>query len=333
MEETEQYSGFFCKKCNFIPLIQIIPKKNNIKIFSSCKCCKQYEDIDTFIKNKYQKIINKNKIQNKPILYSYNNSLNKEIEKDIDVNNIIENFIQSKEIMNKNGIKIKNELVEIYKRKIEKINKLYENYINNNNKIIIIIEQIIKSYKMIKDNPSNKLNILNNCIFNKKSPNIFTCNNTNFNLDSLFKQVENYYRNEFIISSSSIKEGLERNYFSFNYYSVNNFIELDNNLCALCLNNLPNLFLYNLNNFLKEKYSFNAHSNLVNWIIKSNKNNIISCGNDGLIKIWPSINEEFLNDEKNVNIFIDKNNLKQYNIKNLKKINLNPLYEYKYENE
>jgi hypothetical protein len=32
--------------------------------------------------------------------------------------------------MNKEGIKIKNELIEIYKRKIEEINKLYDEYIN-----------------------------------------------------------------------------------------------------------------------------------------------------------------------------------------------------------
>ena len=54
---NEKYSGFYCKKCNFIPLIQIIPKEKNIKIFSSCKCRKQYEDIDSFIKNKYHKNI------------------------------------------------------------------------------------------------------------------------------------------------------------------------------------------------------------------------------------------------------------------------------------
>ena len=47
---NEKFSGYYCKKCNFIPFIQIIPKEKNIKIFSSCKCRKQYENIDSFIK-------------------------------------------------------------------------------------------------------------------------------------------------------------------------------------------------------------------------------------------------------------------------------------------
>ena len=62
MEEIK-YSGYFCSKCNFIPLIKIIQKNNNIKVFSSCKCHNQYENIESFLKHKYKKdIININKI-------------------------------------------------------------------------------------------------------------------------------------------------------------------------------------------------------------------------------------------------------------------------------
>ena len=154
MEEknlSKKYSGYYCKKCNSILLIQIIPKKSNIKIFSSCKCCKQYENIDSFI-NKYRKnIIDINKISKDSILKYYNDN---KIENKIDINIIIDNFIKSKEKMNKEGIKIKNELIEIYKRKIEEINKLYDEYINKTifhyyipyNQVFKKIKKIIKYY-------------------------------------------------------------------------------------------------------------------------------------------------------------------------------------------
>ena len=325
---NEKFSGYYCRKCNCIPLIQIIPKEKNIKIFSSCKCRKQYEDIDSFIKNKYQKnIVDINQISKNIFI---NNNSTKFKEK-VDINSILENFTKSKEIMNENGINIKNQIIEIYKKRIEDINELYENYVKKNNKIILIIEQMIKSYNLIKDNPSNILNILNNCSFNKKSKTLFDYNYVN--IDSLFRQVETYFYNEYIISSSSIKEGFENNYFSFNNYSVNSFIELEDNICASCLNNQPNIVIYDLNNLNKEKISFNAHFKVTNWIIKSNRNNLISCGNDGIIKIWPPFNEKFLLEEKNFSINIDKDNLKKYNIKNLKIINLNAIYEYISKNE
>ena len=324
---NEKYSGFYCKKCNFIPLIQIIPKEKNIKIFSSCKCRKQYEDIDSFIKNKYHKnIIDIYQISKKTFI----NTNSEKIKEKVDINAILDNFNKTKELMDENGIKIKKKLIEIYKKKIEDINELYEDYLKKNNKIILIIEQIIKSYKLIKDNPSNILNILNNCSFNEKPKTVLNYNY--LNIDSLFKQVKNYFYNEYIISTSSIKEGLESNYLFSNKYSVNSFIELDYKFCASCLNNQPNIIIYNLNNLNKEKISFNAHFKVANWIIKSNTNNLISCGNDGIIKIWPAFNEKFFLEEKNFSINTDKDNLKKYNIKNMKIINLNALYEYKSQN-
>ena len=67
--EVKKYKGFYCKKCNSIPLIQIIPQSKNIKIFSCCKCHKQYQNYDKFIKNNYiTEEIDINKISKEPIL-------------------------------------------------------------------------------------------------------------------------------------------------------------------------------------------------------------------------------------------------------------------------
>ena len=341
MEEknlSKKYSGYYCKKCNSILLIQIIPKKSNIKIFSSCKCCKQYENIDSFI-NKYRKnIIDINKISKDSILKYYNDNKN---ENKVDINIIIDNFIKSKEKMNKEGIKIKNELIEIYKRKIEEINKLYDEYINNNN-IILIIEQMIESYKLINDNPSNILNILNNCKFNEKTSSDYLFKNNKENLDSIFKGVKYYFKNEYIISRSYIKEGFKTNYFTFKNYSAKNIIEIDNNLCASCLNNNSNILIYdldNLENLTNEKYYFKAHLEDVNWVIKSDKNNLISLGKDRMFKIWPIIDRVLLNNIKTNDEFLNKNidnNIKVNNLNTLsecKLFNLNPLYQYYFENE
>ena len=61
--DKSKFSGYFCKKCQTIPLIQIIPSENNINIFSSYKYNKKYRIIDSFIKNNYYKdIIEINKI-------------------------------------------------------------------------------------------------------------------------------------------------------------------------------------------------------------------------------------------------------------------------------
>ena len=127
---------------------------------------------------------------------------------------------------------------------------------------------------------------------------------------------------------------MESKYFFYNSYSVKNFLELDNNLCASCSNNQSNIIIYNLNELEKEKIMFKAHLKNVNWILKSNKNNLISCGDDGLIKIWPIITENFLSEGKkyySLNENID--NIKKYNIKKVTNINLNSLYEYKSGNK
>ena len=331
----KKYSGYYCINCNSIPLIQIIPQKNNIKVLSSCKCHKQYENIDLFIKNKYKKdIIDINKISKISVIkeYNYNNNLKK--EEKIDINSVIERFNKIKERMNKEGMEIKNELIDVFKKKIDEVNNIYKKYIINNNKIILIIEHLIKSFQLIKDNPSNISNILNNCKFNDKGRVRPIIKNNYENIDSLFKQVDNYFKSDYIISNTIISESLESKYFFYNSYSVKNFLELDNNLCASCSNNQSNIIIYNLNELEKEKIMFKAHLKNVNWILKSNKNNLISCGDDGLIKIWPIITENFLSEGKkyySLNENID--NIKKYNIKKVTNINLNSLYEYKSGNK
>ena len=175
---------------------------------------------------------------------------------------------------------------------------------------------MIKSYQLINDNSSNIKNFFNNCNFNEQNKAKNLLNNNFTMLETFHNDIKNYFQNEYIISKSSIKEGFEINSLFYIKNSVKCFIGIDNNLCASCFNNYPNIILFNLNNLHEEKISFKAHLQKTNWIIESNKNNLITCGDDGLIKIWPIINE---------NSFSEK-------INKIFKINLNPIYEYKSDN-
>ena len=329
--EISKYSGYYCQKCNLIPLIQIIPQQNNIKIFSSCKCHKQYQSIEAFIKKNYKNdIVDINKISKESLINEYYKYKNKKEENKVDINFIINKLNQAKDKIRKEGMEIKERIIEIYQRKINEINQLYDNYIKKNNNIILVIEQMIKSYQLINDNQSNIYNLLNNCSFNDKNKSKNLLKNY-ITLDSLFKNAENYFNEELIILNSSKSEGFENKYLFFSNNSIRTFIELDGGICASCSNNQSNIYLYNLNDLNYENYSFKAHLKEVNWIIKSNKNNIISCSDDGIIKIWPIITTSFLLKIKS-NISEEKD-LKVYKTKKVNDISLKPLYEIEFVDE
>ena len=197
--EQKKYSGYFCNECNYIPLIKIIHRNNEIKVFSSCKCKKQYQNIESFLKNKYRRDVT---YLDKIIKESPNNIHNQLNFEKSTLEKIIERFKEKKMKIIKEGINIKNQLIDIFKRKIEEVNQLYTKYSEKNNKIIVILEQLIKSYELIKDNKSNILNILNNCQI-KENPTINYFQQYK-DLENLFKNIEDYFKNKYIISNLDI---------------------------------------------------------------------------------------------------------------------------------
>ena len=324
--ENNLFTGYFCIKCNMIPLIQIVPKKNNIKILSLCKCNKQYHNIESFINNKYKvNIIDINKISNESVFNEYNKYIN---ESEINISSIINklNIIKKEMIKDADDIKIK--IINFLKEKIQEINGLYKDYINKNNKIILFLENIIKSYQLIKDNYSNIFNILTNFNFNEEKKKKYLINDNNFS--SLIKEAEKFYKSYIIISNSSLKNK-KNEYFINQNNPVKCFLEIENNICAYISNYSNKINLCNLNNLNKEIISFIAHSKNVNWIIKSNKSNLISCGNEGLIKIWPKITNLIFEDKNNILIKEIKTNLTFYNLNQITNIDLKPIYEFKIE--
>ena len=188
-----------------------------------------------------------------------------------------------------------------------------------------VIEQIIKSYDIIKYNPSNIQNILNNCIFD----NHFRINSIleiiKKSLDEISKRLKNYFKEELIVANSISYKGIKKEKLSNNFYcAINSFIEINQDICAWCSKYKSYITIMNPNK--KDSYNINyiAHIKYVNCIIKSNLNNIISCGDDGVIKIWPVIDNDFINRE-----------LKNEDVEAFKVIDVNliPLFEYKNENK
>ena len=317
--EERNYSGYFCSKCKYIPLIKIISKYNNIKVFSSCKCHKQYENIESFLNNKSKKdIIDKSKI-NKESPYNYHNKIS--FEKST-LDSIIQKFNEEKIKIIEEGIKIKNQLIELFQKKIEEVNKMYLKYSEKNNKIFLIIEQLIRSYESLKENKSNILNILNNCKLKK-------INRINYfenyiNLESLTKSIENYFCNEYIISNLDSSDCLENIYSYYSKNKIKEFIELNNEICAFISECDNKISLLDFNQFQKEFYTFKAYNQNIAYIIKSSMNNVISIGDANIIKIWPNIERSMITEERNKNISNEGDKKNNYKDKE-NSFNLNPI--------
>ena len=317
--EERNYSGYFCSKCKYIPLIKIISKYNNIKVFSSCKCHKQYENLESFLKNKYKKdIIDKSKI-NKESPYNYHNKIS--FEKST-LDSIIQKFNEEKIKIIEEGIKIKNQLIELFQKKIEEVNKMYLKYSEKNNKIFLIIEQLIRSYESLKENKSNILNILNNCKLRK----IYRINyfENYINLESLTKSIENYFCNEYIISNLDSSDCLENIYSYYSKNKIKEFIELNNEICAFISECDNKISLLDFNQFQKEFYTFKAYNQNIAYIIKSSMNNVISIGDANIIKIWPNIERSMITEERNKNISNEDDKKNNYKDKEIS-FNLNPI--------
>ena len=161
ISEENFYNGYYCIKCKYIPLIQIIPKKENLFILSLCHCNRKYQKFEIFHKNFYRTKVSINNICKSSLI-----NTSKEIKDD----NILLIYKNFSEIKDKIGIFAK-EIFDNLKSYIKEkdpdsLNNKFENYVDINNKIISIIENYFTSYKLIKDNPSIKLNIINIC-FNK----------------------------------------------------------------------------------------------------------------------------------------------------------------------
>ena len=318
INDNSKYDGYFCKKCKSIPIIQIILKNSITKILSACKCHKHYENIESFKKNKSLKEkIEISKISNEPIYLNYHKDIN------IDINSIKSKYVKAKKELFQKSNELKNKIIKLYEENINHVEKMLDKYIKRNNIIIEVIDKIIKSYEMMKDNPSNIQNLLNNCVFDNR----FKINSLlevfKTSLNDISKKLENYFEEELIVSNSIVNRSIKKEKLTNNNYcEISNFIEINKNICAWCSKYKSYITVMNPNKRDSYNLNFIADLKYVNCMIKSSSNNLISIGNDGFIKIWPLIDDEF----------IDKEIKKEDNDKiKIIDVNLKPLLEFKDE--
>lgn len=313
-------SGFYCIKCNSIPLIQIVPKIQEIKLFITCKCNKKLINYDAFLKNYYVKNLNYENISSSPILTENLDEKCVDQNKNIDIEKIKKNFYNIQEIVNKHILEIKNEAIELLENKIKEVKQSYEINLKNNQKIKHIIEIFLNNYNSNNKNDSNIKNLIHNTNFNFGYLNNTTYKlkfDSSISLGNLLQNVVDYIEKTYIISS--YKDQL---YTFKKFYNHSNdvtcLIEVSPERIASCSKD-SYINIYNLET-KKPLYKYVAHNNGVNWIDKIYKNNIISCGEDLSIKIWPNphLNYEDVKKEDYYNItyakILEINPLMTFNI-------------------
>ena len=303
MEKT----GFYCKICKSVPLIQIVPKEEDIKLFCMCKCHKKLINYDIFLKNYYQTNFDYTKISNEPIYNEYidlspryNN-----LKTEINLEKINTDFNYIIEKINEYNLEIRNQIIVLLQNKINEIEKVYKQNKSNNNKLENIIKILISNYKSNEKNPSNIKNLLynNNFNFGYKNDTYSTLNFNNYNkylgLESLVKNSLKYLKSNYILSSYN-EQIYTINTFFNHQKDVNCVTEVAPEIIASCSKD-NYIILYNLER-KKCIYKYYAHNDGVNWMLNINGKIILSCGGDCQIKAWPKINEknlELVNSEKN----------------------------------
>ena len=323
MENT----GFYCIKCNSIPLVQIVLKEEDIKLFCMCKCNKKLINYDIFIKNYYRTNFDYSKISNEPIYKEYidkNPRYGHDNSNEINLEKINADFKYILEKVNEFNLEIKNNMIELLQNKINEIERLYKQNKSNNIKLENLIKILISNYKSNDKNASNIKNLLNNKNFNMGYKND-TYSKLNFNnydkyltLDALVKNTSDYLKNNYILSSFN-----EQIYTIVKYYNhmkeVTCVTEMAPEIIASCSKD-NYIILYSIEK-KRNIYKYKAHDDGVNWIININKNNLISCGGDCLIKVWPKIdkkNLELMNNEKTTVSSIVELNINPISIFNIK---------------
>ena len=136
---NETISSFFCPKCETIPQIEIYPKDNHLNILATCKCHKQLLKYDIFYKNYFKQNLKKSSIKNIQNKIYINDELNNKINKQIS------NYEMSRDNFYEKLLEIKKGLIENMNATIKKIEKIYEDNKDINDKINKIMKILINA--------------------------------------------------------------------------------------------------------------------------------------------------------------------------------------------
>ena len=273
------FSGFYCKKCNIIPLIRLnIIDNKNINFTVKCKCNTKFLTYDKLYNNYYSKNIEQKTIINEKILEELKEDKEPILMK-------IEEIVSTIRNNNEKLIKIKNKFIDYMNSFIDKINNSINNLMSINENIEKISLIFIDSYKIISANYSNITNIhfiLDNEINKMDEKDInnlfieYNCNKTINNIREYIKQYIQVNQQLKLFSEVEVRH-------------IFDTIILSNEL--LLIYGKKYIYFFSIND-LKIIGKIKSYS-LIN-IDKTQKNNILCLFPDS-IKIYPEITYDHIN--------------------------------------
>jgi len=276
------FFGFYCKKCNIIPLIRYnLLDSKNINFIIKCKCNTKFLTFDKLYNNYYSKNIENKTIINERIFDEI-------IENKEPILHKIEEVVNTIRYNNDILIKFKNKIIDYMNSFINEINNSINKLININETIEKTSLIFINSYKIINTNYSNITNIhfiLDNKINKIDENNI----NNLFNKNNCQKTINNI--KEYISGYPLINQQLK--YFSeVEVEDIFDIITLSKEI--LLIYGKRSLYFFSVKD-LKIIGKIKTHS-LIN-ISKTQKNNILCLFRD-CIKIYPEITYNHINSLK-----------------------------------
>lgn len=285
--------SFYCKKCETVPLIELAPKENELKILASCQCHRQLLKAKSFFKYYYNpySIQLESEVSNEP--------------KNNNINNLIQNYQDYKEKFNNNCKRVKEEAVNIYKTAIEKIEIAYEINKKINEKIDKIIQILINSYNLNYGQFINKKNIILNLQLNTN----INIGNLNYDyISSTVNTMTNFFKNNYIIMSKSFQ-------LTNSFNNTKEIVEIKKDLFALKFQDKYIKILKSRNNSKWISLIFEKEINKL--LIDRINNLLISVDSENSIKFWDIDEIERRFNQSSENEFVD----------------IIPLYEFKNKNK
>ena len=285
--------SFHCSHCNQIPLIESAPKENELKILTTCQCHRQLLKAKSFFRYYY----NPDSFQ--PKSDAPNESSNSYIK------SLIQSYQDYKEKFLNNGIRIKDQAVNIYKTAIEKIEKAFDINQKINEKIDKIIQILISAYNSNSVELINKKNIILNLQLNTN----INIGNLNYDyISSTVNKMTEYFKNNYIIMSKSFQ-------MTNSYSNTKEIIEIKKDLFAI---KFQDKYIKIMKNKINNKWiSFKLEAEINKLLIDHTNNLLISVDKQQTIKFWD----------------IDEIEKRFYYSKENEFINIIPLYEFKHKNK
>lgn len=287
------YSGYQCKRCKNIPLINIVfDDKNNMKLLGKCNC---------FLKSLTPKQAHK---------YYYTENMRKisptEIKENEEYKYIIEQLKEkSKIIINK-----KNELIDFLNNKINEISKTFDKLFEINNDYEKLLNILFNSYKSEPLNNSNKLNFYS--IFNRTKEQLsneekiikeIKLEITMNYLDTYIRGIENSFSKYLTNSFSQIKKINDLNIIK-NRPSIKQILKYSDNFILFRKSNDFNLYSFNSSKIFEQSFHFNK--DLIK--IDLDRTNIICLSQNSIFILTLKVdikNEDqkpILNNQRNITI-------------------------------